>query len=105
MQSLEVEQIAFVLINPLIFRPDYQPMIIEEELKELGLDDKDDERSLLFAIVTIPEDQKQMTANLQGPVLINRENRWGKQFISTSPDWKVRHNIIEELAAQRNNSC
>lgn len=105
LQSLEVEQIAFILINPLIFRPDYKPDILKEELEDLGLDNKNDERALLFSIVTIPADQSQMTANLQGPVIINRETRWGKQFISTNQEWKVRHNIMEELSTQRNNSC
>lgn len=105
LQSLEVEQIAFILINPNIFRPEYKPSIVKDEIKEIGLDSDDDERGLLFAIVTIPADQSKMTANLQGPVVINRETRRGRQFISTDPEWKVRHNIIEELAAQRNNSC
>lgn len=105
LQSLEVEQIAFILINPMIFRPDYNPSLVTDELQEIGISGEDDENSLLFAIVTIPADQNQMTANLQGPVVINRDNRWGRQFISTSPDWKVRHNIMEEMAEQRNNSC
>jgi flagellar assembly factor FliW len=53
---------------------------------------------LFFAIVTIPEDHKKMSANLQGPVIINREKRIGKQFISTNPDWKTRHYILDELS-------
>ena len=103
LQSLEIEQIAFILINPLIFRDDYEPFIVESELQEIGIENKDDENSLLFSIVTIPTDQSRMTANLQGPVVINKDTKIGRQFISTSPDWKVRHNIIEELASERNN--
>ncbi len=105
LQSLEVEQIAFILINPLIFRPDYTPSIVERELEDIGLGGKDDVNSLLFAIVTIPADQNKMTANLQGPVVINKENKVGRQFISTSSDWKVKHLIFEELASERNDSC
>jgi flagellar assembly factor FliW len=105
LQSLEVEQIAFILINPLIFRTDYDPSVVKSELEEIGLKDRDDENILLFSIVTIPEDQSRMTANLQGPVIINKETKTGRQFISTCADWKVRHNIIEELASERNNSC
>lgn len=105
LQSLDVEQIAFILINPKIFRPDYKPAIVSEELQEIGLENEKDENALLFSIVTIPEDQSRMTANLQGPVIINRETKNGRQFISTKPDWKVRHNIIEELSARRENSC
>jgi len=105
LQSLEVEQIAFILINPIIFRPDYDPAVHEDELLEIGLTDNDDDDFLLFSIVTIPADQSRMTANLQGPIVINKDTKIGRQFISTCADWKVRHNIIEELAAERNNSC
>ncbi len=105
LQSLEVEQIAFILISPMIFRPDYDPAVLNSELSEIGLQDKDDDNYLLFSIVTIPEDQSRMTANLQGPVVINKETKIGRQFISTCSDWKVRHNIIEELASERNNTC
>jgi len=105
LQSLEVEQIAFILINPMIFRSDYDPSVVKSELEEIGLEDNDDENILLFSIVTIPLDQSRMTANLQGPVIINKETKIGRQFISTCPDWEVRHNIIEELASERNNSC
>jgi flagellar assembly factor FliW len=105
LQSLEIEQIAFILINPNIFRSDYDPAVVLSELQDIGLSGNDDENLLLFSIVTIPEDQSRMTANLQGPVLINKETKVGRQFISTCPDWRVRHNIIEELASERNNSC
>lgn len=105
LQSLEVEQIAFILINPIIFRPDYDPSVLNSELEEIGLTDNEDDNFLLFSIVTIPADQSRMTANLQGPVIINKERKIGRQFISTCPDWKVRHNIMEELASERNNSC
>lgn len=105
LQSLEVEQIAFILINPLIFRPDYDPSVVNNELEEIGLSDKDDENLLLFSIVTIPADQSRMTGNLQGPIIINKDTKIGRQFISTCSDWKVRHNIIDELSSERNSTC
>ena len=98
LQSLEVEQIAFVLIDPRLFRPEYKPGVDPSDLEILGLAEGDQDL-LNFAIVTIPEDQERMTANLQGPVLINRVTRNGRQCISTDPRWRVRHNILEELAA------
>ena len=105
LQSLEVEKIAFILIHPNIFNPDYNPHVPESELREIGLNGADDANFLLFAIVTIPQDQKRMTANLQGPVIINKTTKIGRQFISSSTQWKIRHNIIEELATERDNSC
>ena len=37
LQSLDSEQVAFVLINPFIFRPDYEVNIENDELKFIGI--------------------------------------------------------------------
>ncbi len=103
LQSIDAKEIAFVLIDPLVFRPDYNPDIPEEELREIGINDVQD--MLVFSIVTIPNDQTKMTANLQGPLLIARHQRIGKQCISRDPRWKVRHLILEEFAAIKEPSC
>jgi flagellar assembly factor FliW len=94
LQSLEAEHIAFITINPFLFRPDYELDIDDEELKEIGITKADD--ALVFTIVTIPPDGA-MTANLQGPLIINRETRIGKQGILTDHRWKTKHDILEEL--------
>ncbi|MBN1525922.1 MAG: flagellar assembly protein FliW [Spirochaetales bacterium] len=103
LQSLDVVEIAFVLIDPLLFRPDYRLSVSHEELEEIGISALDD--ILLFAIVTIPDDPDKMTANLQGPVIINKKTRVGRQSISSDAQWKVRHLIMEELAGLRQESC
>lgn len=105
LQSLEVREIAFVLIDPTLFRQDFEVQVQGEDLAEIGLDSIDDARSLVFAIVTIPDDQTRMTANLQGPIVINRETKEGRQFINIDPKWKTRHLILEELATEREKAC
>ena len=103
LQSVEEADIAFVLIDPKFFRPDYSIDLPASELEEVELDGTDE--ALIFSIVTIPEDQARMTANLQGPIIINGRHRIGRQAISTNPNWRVRHFILEELAAVRNRAC
>lgn len=105
LQAVEVPDLAFILIDPLIFRPDYSPDVDESDLAELGLKPEEKDRMLVFAIVTVPDDQKKMTANLQGPVIINREKRAGRQFITTNQEWKVRHYIMDELAEKGGREC
>jgi flagellar assembly factor FliW len=100
LQSMDVEQVAFILVNPFLFRPDYELDISDEDLSEIGISDP--QKALIFSIVTIPADGGPMTANLQGPLVINRETRQGKQAILTDPRWKTKHNIMDELAAMRN---
>jgi flagellar assembly factor FliW len=97
LQSLDETNLAFVLLQPDFFRTDYILDLSDLDRESLG--DPDGEDLLVFAICTIPEDQSRMTANLQGPVVVNRKDGLGRQTIQASPQWKVRHLILEEMAA------
>ena len=96
LQSLDDVQVAFVLINPYVFRPDFVLEIPDEDYAEIGSPLEDD--VLVFAIVTIPTDGSEITANLQGPLVINRKERLGRQAISLDPRWQTKHAIVEEMA-------
>lgn len=96
LQSTEDVQVAFVLINPYVFRPDFVLEIPDEDYEDIGSPAEDD--VLVFAIVTIPTDGSEITANLQGPLVINRKQRLGRQSISLDPRWQTKHAIVEELA-------
>ena len=96
LQSLEDASIAFVTINPYVLRPDYVLDVPKDDLEAIEYDN--DEDVLVFAIVTIPEDETKMSANLQGPIIINRVRQLGRQAISLNENWRTKHYIIEELA-------
>jgi flagellar assembly factor FliW len=99
LQSVDSVQTAFILVNPFLFRPDYEVNINNEELADIGI--KGPEKALIFAIVTIPADGTPMTVNLQGPVVINRDTHAAKQVILADPRWKTRHDILAELSAAK----
>ncbi|MDR2102898.1 MAG: flagellar assembly protein FliW [Treponema sp.] len=103
LQSVDSEGVAFILINPFLFRPDYEIDVDNEELKDIGITSP--EKALIFSIVTIPANGGPMTANLQGPLIINRDERRGKQAILADPRWKTKHDILAELAAVRKDPC
>jgi len=94
LQSTEVDHIAFIIINPFLFRPDYELDIDDELVKDIGITSPD--KALIFSIVTIPPSGP-MTANLQGPLVINRDTRIGKQAILTDPRWITKHDVLSEL--------
>jgi len=96
LQSVDAQHVAFILINPLLFRPDYELNTGGEELADIGLGSLDG--ALIFSIVTIP-DEGPVTANLQGPIIINRDTKTGKQAILSDPRWTTKHDIMAELAA------
>jgi len=96
LQSMDEENTAFILIDPFIFRPDYEMDISNEELLPIGITES--EKAVIFSIVTIPPDNSPMTANLQGPLVINRDSRLGIQAVLTDSRWKTKHDIMAELA-------
>jgi flagellar assembly factor FliW len=95
LQAYEEKDLAFVLIMPESFLPSYELVIPQTDYEAVSAKSSDD--LLVFAIVTIPENPSNMTANLQGPIIINPEKRLGKQAISLSDRYTVRHNIMEEI--------
>ena len=96
LQSLDEKEIAFILINPFLFRKDYEINTTKEEEKTIGLASPED--ALIFSIVTIPQDGGPMTANLQGPIIINKKNMTGTQAILSDMKWRTRHDIMAEYS-------
>ena len=96
LQSMDTDKVAFVLINPFLFRPDYEVNVSNEELAEIGIHSP--EKALIFSIVTIPDGDGCITANLQGPLIINRDTKTGRQAIVADERWRTKHDIIGELA-------
>lgn len=93
LQSVAEVQTAFVLINPYMIKPDYVLDVSPADIEEIGSPPQED--ILVFAIVTIPSDDfRGMTANLQGPVVINRKAGLGKQCIHLDAAWPIRHRIL-----------
>lgn len=91
-QSVEDPSVAFIVVNPLFFYPDYRIEVNPKEIEELKVSDV---RAVeTYVIVTIPTDPKNMTANLQGPILINTETRLAKQMILVNSDYRVKHFIL-----------
>ncbi len=95
LQSLQDGGIAFVLINPLLFNPDYTVEVSEAEVSDLQLGSEDD--AVISVIVTMPSNPQNMTANLKAPLVFNLKNRLGKQLILNNPAYSTRHNVMEEL--------
>lgn len=98
-QSLEKQDLAFLAIDPFLFRPDYEIDIDDSLLGPLEIKSPSD--VLVFALITIPSHGTPITANLQGPLIINRNNNRAIQAILTDPRWQTKHDLMAETAAKR----
>lgn len=94
-QSLDDADLAFIAIDPFTFRPDYELDIDDSLLAPLDIASPSD--VLVFALVTIPADGSAITANLQGPLIINKKNKKAMQLVLGGEKWKTKHDIVSEM--------
>ncbi len=95
LQGVDNTELAFVVIDPKVFKPDYVVDIDDEEVEVLEI--KDADKVVILSIVVVPEVMAEMTANLKAPVLINTENNRGKQVVLNNGEYRIKHYILQEL--------
>jgi len=93
LQSVEDGSVAFVVINSLVVKPDYEPVISDDEVKLLKIASPED--AVLFSVVTIRSEPFTVTANLRAPIVINAKKMLAKQLVLVDPDYSVQHPITE----------
>ncbi|MGC3973802.1 MAG: flagellar assembly protein FliW [Nitrospira sp.] len=80
LQCVEEPELAFVILDPVLFKPDYQVTITTDALIEIQKQDTDEVS--IVTILTIPsDDPTAVTANLRGPLVMNHRTRLCKQLV------------------------
>lgn len=95
LQSCEVPEIAFPILEPELFMQGYKVRLTRNEKEALG--DAPEEKLRIFSIVTIPSDVTEMTANLKAPVMINVKERLARQVVAQENEYPIRFPIFSEL--------
>lgn len=98
-QSVDEPTLALPVINPLIVKEDYNPVVEDELLDALG--DINEENLVILITMTVPEDIKEMTVNLKAPIIINADTRKGAQIIVENQDYEVKYKIYEVLKKKK----
>ncbi|HWQ08847.1 MAG TPA: flagellar assembly protein FliW, partial [Holophaga sp.] len=94
LQAVEAPEISFTCIDVAAVKMDYEFPLDETAAKALSLEKADD--ALVLALVVIPEDPRQMTANLAGPVVVNVRTREGRQVVLNTETYPLKYPIISE---------
>ena len=90
LQSLQTADLAFVVTDPLLFVPDYQVPLREETRAELAIQDLS-EANVLVIVNKVGDT---LTANLQGPLVINAITRVAAQIVISEKKYQTRHPIL-----------
>ena len=96
LQSVEMPSLALPVVNPFVVKEDYNPVVEDEVLKNIG--EFADEDLAVFVVLTVPADVKKMTANLRAPIIVNSNTRMGCQIITENQDYPVRYEVYEALS-------
>ena len=100
LQSVEDEDLTFVLVDVKQIMPDYQPKIDQETIDSLSEGDIEDSVKYLNVAV-VPEEIEKMRVNLKAPIAINKHSRKGKQIIAGNEEYGIRHYIFEEISQKQ----
>jgi flagellar assembly factor FliW len=92
LQSVEDGAVAFVIIHSFVVKPDYVPVLCDEDITLLDLAVPED--AVLLSIVSIRSNPFQVTANLKAPIVINARNKRAKQVVVDEPDYPVRYDLV-----------
>lgn len=92
LQAVDEPELALPVINPFEVKDDYDPIINETLMKDLG--DVNSENAVVLLVVTVPTDVTKTTANLKAPIIINSDIRVGAQLIAENKNYVVKYPII-----------
>ncbi len=95
LQCLEDEELSFILMNPFMICPDYDPKLSDLDLKELEAGSLED--ISFYVISVIKEPAEQSTVNLRAPLAVNALNRRAKQVMLEQPEYTFRHSICDMI--------
>ena len=98
-QSVEEPGFAMPVMDPLMVCENYNPQVNDELLAPLG--ELKDDNIIVLVTVTVPTDLTKMTVNLQGPIIINADDKKGAQIIVEGNDYPVRFPIYDILKSRK----
>ena len=100
MQSVDHGELALVVTNPFLFYPDYEFELPESTKEELKI--RSEEDVCVWAVVTVKGRLADATLNLLAPVVVNVNEKLGRQIILHDSGYRTKHRLIpEEQAAIR----
>lgn len=89
LQSVDSGELAFLVVDPATYVPDYAPEMPDSLANFLEL--KEETPRLVYTIVTIPRGRPEdMTLNLAGPIVVNLETRTAKQIVLENDIFPIR---------------
>ncbi len=95
LQSTQNKHVAFLMLNMLAIKPDYQPDVTDILPEFMGA--FDEQSCFIYNIAVIPAIVDKMTVNLRAPIVVNNATKKGCQAIFNGDEYPIRHLVFNEL--------
>jgi len=86
-------QVMLIVIEPLLFFPDYAPNISKTDLNDLKIVNSG--HTKIYSIITLARVPEEITVNLSGPIFVNSVTNIGKQIALTGDTYSTKHNLFK----------
>ena len=103
LQSVRGPAPAFVALNPFSLKPDYAPVLSEEELYLLQA--VDSRELCYFVLCAVRDPVKDSTVNLTCPIVVNPDRNLAAQVILETEEYHMRHPLSEFPRKGAETSC
>lgn len=103
LQSLTTLDLAFVLLDPFTFCPEYHPTLEAAELQQMGVSDA--EELFFYVLCVLRNPIGESTVNLRCPVVINPHTLMARQIIMGTETYGMRHPLSEFEAKRGGAVC
>lgn len=99
LQSVDDPAVAFPLLEPFLFYPQYSFELSDADVRALRLEGP--EEAVVRCVLTVGERPEDTTANLIAPLVLNRRVRLGRQLVLQDRNLSLRFAVFQatKLAA------
>ncbi len=101
LQSVDNPDIALMVIEPRLIRAEYKMVIAAEEHKKIGIESlHGDKKWIALCVIVVDENIEESIVNLKAPIIINLDDKKGKQVILLNDDYDVEEPLFSKEAIE-----
>ena len=97
-QSIEAPNLSLVVMNPAVFKTDYQ-IDLQGLISSREWQDVKPEELMIFVVINVKEGEQEtiITANLMGPLVINLNNREVVQMAISDSAYSHQYDVLKSM--------
>lgn len=97
LRSLDEPELSFIVVDPWKVEPGFEPLLTEADREALGAGEEAELQWL--SVLNVQNEPFAVTANLLGPLVVNRANGTARQVILSQSGYSAAHGLGNGLPA------